>query len=190
MLGRMRMSIAEAEKAYEELSKKLFTPVKGKHNPGRLYDLLQANGKFESEPLETHIKQKLQDKNTDKEELLKDTDPESCKVFVCAVRREDGSTAVIRSYKSRAADSLYDHCKIWEAARATSAASTFFEPISIGPWGQGFVDGASSMPIQSSLRILSLLSSGQTMTALSSTLVREVRLVALSKDTYWILQNV
>jgi hypothetical protein len=34
------------------------------------------------------------------------------------------------------------HCKIWEAARATSAASTFFEPISIGPNGQTFVDGA------------------------------------------------
>ena len=32
-------------------------------------------------------------------------------------------------------------CKVWEAARATSAASTFFEPITIGRFGQKFVDG-------------------------------------------------
>jgi predicted acylesterase/phospholipase RssA len=34
------------------------------------------------------------------------------------------------------------HCKIWEAARATSAASTLFDPIAIGPRGETFVDGA------------------------------------------------
>lgn len=33
--------------------------------------------------------------------------------------------------------------KIWQAARATSAASTFFEPIEIGPYDEEFVDGAS-----------------------------------------------
>ena len=30
-------------------------------------------------------------------------------------------------------DPMLEICKIWEAARATSAASTFFEPIEIGP---------------------------------------------------------
>jgi hypothetical protein len=34
------------------------------------------------------------------------------------------------------------HCKICEAARATSAASTLFDPIAIGPRGETFVDGA------------------------------------------------
>jgi hypothetical protein len=32
---------------------------------------------------------------------------------------------------------------IWEATRATSAASTFFDPITIGPFGEEFVDGAT-----------------------------------------------
>ena len=32
--------------------------------------------------------------------------------------------------------------KIWEACRATSAATTFFDPVAIGPLGQEFVDGA------------------------------------------------
>ncbi len=141
MLGRMRMSIAEAEQAYAELSEKLFTPSRGKFSPGRAYDFLQANGKFQSEPLETHVKSLLGRKKYDRESLLQDPDTDSCKVFVCAVRGGNGSTAIIRSYRSRAADNLYPVCKIWEAARATSAASTFFDPIIIGPWKQKFVDG-------------------------------------------------
>ena len=32
---------------------------------------------------------------------------------------------------------------IWEAGRATSAAATFFDPISIGPYGEEFIDGAT-----------------------------------------------
>jgi len=32
---------------------------------------------------------------------------------------------------------------IWEAARATSAASTFFEPIKVGADGEEFIDGAT-----------------------------------------------
>lgn len=33
--------------------------------------------------------------------------------------------------------------KIWEACRATSAASSFFDPIAIGRYGEEFVDGAT-----------------------------------------------
>lgn len=39
--------------------------------------------------------------------------------------------------------SLFDSIKIWEAARATSAATTFFNPITIGPNEQSFLDGAT-----------------------------------------------
>ena len=39
---------------------------------------------------------------------------------------------------------------IWEACRATSAAATFFDPVSIGPYGEEFIDGAteSNNPIE------------------------------------------
>ena len=61
---------------------------------------------------------------------------------VCAVDQYD-TPARIRSYENRNDyDNLLRECKIWEAARATSAASTFFEPITIGRYGQKFVDGA------------------------------------------------
>ena len=36
---------------------------------------------------------------------------------------------------------MFQECKIWEACRATSAATTFFDPITIGKFGQTFLDG-------------------------------------------------
>ena len=38
---------------------------------------------------------------------------------------------------------LLNTTKIWEAARATSSASTFFDPIKIGVHGEEFLDGAT-----------------------------------------------
>ena len=62
--------------------------------------------------------------------------------FVSAIRYEDSSPTVLRSSKSgNLLNRLYNYCTIWQAARATSAASTFFDPITIGPNNQKFVDG-------------------------------------------------
>lgn len=49
----------------------------------------------------------------------------------------------LTSYKSpRGRKDLFDSVKIWEACRATSAATSFFDPIAIGKYGEEFVDGA------------------------------------------------
>lgn len=64
--------------------------------------------------------------------------------FVCATAAEavGGTTVCFRNYPPRAdTRHLYDITKIWEAARATSAATTFFDPIEIGRYGERFVDG-------------------------------------------------
>ncbi|KAL6714796.1 hypothetical protein ACLMJK_007056 [Lecanora helva] len=142
MLGRLRMSLDECESAYSMLAETIFTPVHNPANPVRLYKFLNAKGKFSSTPLEDCIKSTIWSKEMSEQELLKNQDPDACRVFVCATRAEDHSLAILRSYKTRRHDSLYEICKIWEAARATSAASTFFEPIEIGPSRQKFVDGA------------------------------------------------
>ncbi len=61
--------------------------------------------------------------------------------FVCVTRKEGRQTTVFSSYpgKRRLRDS-YNATKIWEAARATSAATTFFDPITI--LDVEYVDGA------------------------------------------------
>jgi predicted acylesterase/phospholipase RssA len=62
--------------------------------------------------------------------------------FVCAVKKSINEAALFRSYdQPKAVDSPWAKCTIWEAARATSAASTIFDPIQIS--GQSFLDGAT-----------------------------------------------
>ena len=63
--------------------------------------------------------------------------------FVCAQAKAYNTPVRLRSYTT---ESSIDHllaegCKIWEAARATSAASGFFDPIPIGL--QTYIDGAT-----------------------------------------------
>ena len=50
-------------------------------------------------------------------------------------------TALLRSYESKRPNEV--DCTIWEAGRATSAASSFFDPIKIGHLDETFVDGAT-----------------------------------------------
>jgi hypothetical protein len=50
----------------------------------------------------------------------------------------------LTSYRSpRGRERLLRMTKIWEAGRATSAASSFFDPITIGDFEESFVDGAT-----------------------------------------------
>lgn len=49
----------------------------------------------------------------------------------------------LTSYRSpRGGIRLFNSTRIWEACRATSAATSFFDPIAIGPHKDTFVDGA------------------------------------------------
>jgi len=59
---------------------------------------------------------------------------------VCALRGEKRSLISFRNYLLEGKTDLQP--KIWEAARATSAATLFFDPITIGRFNQTFVDGA------------------------------------------------
>lgn len=140
MLGRLRMSVKDCIKAYKEMSKEIFTPSQRTVNlAGRSIDFLHARGRFKSEPLGNSIKQMLRFLGLSEDELLADRDSDSPAVFVCAVEGINSDAVVIRSYKSREFDDLKE-CRIWEAARATSAASRFFDPIKIGD--RLYVDGA------------------------------------------------
>jgi predicted acylesterase/phospholipase RssA len=63
---------------------------------------------------------------------------------VCATSKGVSLPFLLRSYPpTRETTDLYHSVKIWEAGRATSAASSFFEPIAVGPLGQEFLDGGT-----------------------------------------------
>ena len=71
--------------------------------------------------------------------------------FVCATSKETSEIVNLTSFKSpHVRVDLLNSIKIWEACRATSAATTFFDPIAIGRYQEEFIDGATGAnnPIQ------------------------------------------
>ncbi|KAF3317983.1 hypothetical protein TWF173_009804 [Orbilia oligospora] len=162
MLGRLRMSIDECIADWVELSKKIFQPKHRKFNLLRVVDFLKANGRFDAEILEAGIKEIIkkrlsrrygaaeeeeEEESTEalEETLLWDQYDDGCKVFVCAIKGEDKMPVFLRSYDNEKQSDHYSaDIKIWEACRATSAATTFFDRFERTSQGvrQTFVDGA------------------------------------------------
>lgn len=141
MLGRLRMTVDQCIEIYGTMSEEIFQ--KQRHR-------LKANGKvqgrFDTDALERAIERCIDRAKLPgghKNALLHDTDDTSCRVFVCAMSKETREIAPFTSYISGDGMSdLLTNTRIWEAARATSAALSFFDPIKIGPNQEEFMDGA------------------------------------------------
>lgn len=107
--------------------------------------------------------------------------PDDTLSFVCATNQRTSEIVPLTSYRrSRGGEDRLRAVKIWEAARATSAASSFFNPISIdlGTYKEEFLDGATGAnnpvnelwneakdvwdpePIQENLKILISIGTG------------------------------
>ncbi|KAL6406251.1 FabD/lysophospholipase-like protein [Ilyonectria robusta] len=139
MLGRLGMSVDECMDTYARMSDRVFS--KRRH---RLRLNGQVQGRFDSEELAKCVKELLVSLGMDADALLKEETGARCKVFVCATSAQTRSIVHLRSYRSpRGRERLYRATKIWEACRATCAASSFFDPITIGDFGESFVDGAT-----------------------------------------------
>jgi len=138
MLGRLRMNVDECITEYKKLSTRVFTKI---HH--RINWKGDVQGRFDHEALVLGVQELLVSRGLDKDLLLKDAAGASaCKTFVCATSELTGDTVILSSYFSRRrGSSLLNVAKVWEASRATSAASSFFDSIQID--GEGFVDGAS-----------------------------------------------
>ncbi|KDR66798.1 hypothetical protein GALMADRAFT_29105, partial [Galerina marginata CBS 339.88] len=126
----LRMDVDSAIKHYDDLAKQVFSDRKW-----------WGDGKFKAETLEKVIKSVVEIVIGDPEAPLLEGDQAGvCRTFVCAknAHNMDGNIPVLfRTYKSH---KVHSNCKIWEAARATSAAPTFFKRIEIGR-NQPFIDG-------------------------------------------------
>ncbi|KAJ7830374.1 FabD lysophospholipase-like protein [Mycena leptocephala] len=135
MLGRLRMSVKDAVKAYGELSKEVFSDVKSQGSDGR----------FKASKLEKAIKGIVEPRGGDERysrEPVQNVCLKNSIAFVCAMNAANMSLPVLfRTYNTTNNPAI--NCTIWQAGRATSAAPTFFKQIRIGPPGieEAFVDG-------------------------------------------------
>ncbi|KAI0413294.1 hypothetical protein F5X98DRAFT_352301 [Xylaria grammica] len=139
MLGRMCLTVDECIEAYNELSPKVFAQVRHriKLRNG------ETQGRFDHTALENGVRQLLEVYGMDAESLLKDPEEScSCKVFVCATSQQTGRPVILSNYyNERRGNEWLNKVKIWQAVRATSAATTFFDPMTIDD--ETFVDGAT-----------------------------------------------
>ncbi|KAJ5781110.1 hypothetical protein N7457_006270 [Penicillium paradoxum] len=149
MLGRLRMSVDECIRAYKKVARQAFTPKRNAILPAR------SKGAFSAQALEEAIKQTVRDFCTDKECVARRSEglPKgSCQhsnlpfrdqactktvVFAITKSNVDTGPTLFKTYDTSIA---FNGCAIWEVARATSAATTFFKPIKVGRDEIEFID--------------------------------------------------
>lgn len=150
MLGRLEMDIDECISCYTELMKTVFARKKS------LLPLTwsgKIKERFDSSKLRVAVEKVIAGRDLPKQELLNDETDRGCRVlvsrtcvetrvnssrFVCATDSDTTGATRLRSYNFPEEHDL--RSTICQAALATSAATSFFEPVHIG--NRKFVDGA------------------------------------------------
>jgi predicted acylesterase/phospholipase RssA len=106
---------------YKKFSKDIFTSKSP--NP--------AKAKFDHRVMEQQIQNVLKGESLDPQLPLENPRPDACKTFVVATStRAAGTPVLMRTYNNFPSVAAFS-AKFWEAARATTAAPTFFLPITI-----------------------------------------------------------
>ncbi|KAJ7447397.1 hypothetical protein FB451DRAFT_778546 [Mycena latifolia] len=112
MLGRWRMSIADAISAFGKLK------PQAKRGGGEA---------FRASKFEEVLKDIFDTKK------MHGPDPNHCKTFVCAMNKMNMNAVIPELFRSyNTSDEPANDCMIWEAARATSATPGLFKPMEIG----------------------------------------------------------
>ncbi|KAI9769204.1 MAG: hypothetical protein M1840_004333 [Geoglossum simile] len=129
MLGRLRMSTKEALEQYRIIAGQIFSAKNRKWFMG--------DGAFKATTLEQEVKRVVAARmGRNENERMLDIPNQSGMgaAFVCTLSAIDmAHLRCFRTYKTR--DNANANCEIWEAARATTAAPTFFKRIAIGEEG-------------------------------------------------------
>ena len=122
MLGRLKMTTKDALRAYNEIAGAVFCKANQKWT--------FQDGAFKATTLEKRIQDLVAAKELGECMLRENGEAEFAKTFVCAVPAANmAHPRLFRSYVVR--ENASTNCKIWEAARATTAAPTFFKRMTI-----------------------------------------------------------
>ncbi|KAJ5538401.1 tetratricopeptide repeat domain-containing protein [Penicillium frequentans] len=140
MLGRLRMGIQETIDAYLTLAKDVFQEKPGSLLVPGVLGAMVGRARFSGTKLATAVKRVVKEQTGDENTSFFDSQEGQCRVFVCATRTANTEPAIMRSYRSDEEDSAQG--TIWQVARATSAAPTFFSSITFGNPPANYVDGA------------------------------------------------
>ncbi|KAJ7143453.1 hypothetical protein C8R46DRAFT_1360542 [Mycena filopes] len=133
LIGRLRMSVDDAIACYVEFSKKVFGKTKSTWGEGR----------YSATIFEDVVKTLVRKRTGDTETPLLDDGAlgRVCKIFVCARRVHAIDYGIAELFRSYQSTNPAVACTVWQAARATSAAPTFFKRVAIGPVQEQFIDG-------------------------------------------------
>ncbi|CAE6501504.1 unnamed protein product [Rhizoctonia solani] len=151
MLGRLRMSVDEVLDMYKTLSKQVFHPGRTATAIHSCATLLMDGvpSMYDESKIEKLMKQAIAErvKDQDAEAVLENLpfSSELCRTAVITARSADATRPILmRSYAAHDADPENSQFKIWEAARATSAAPLFFRPMKAGAHKASYIDGCVS----------------------------------------------
>ena len=135
MLGRLRMTTGDALRTYNEIAGAVF--CKANRKPSF------KDGAFKATTLEKKIQDLVAAKELGEYMLRENNEADFANTFVCAVPAANmAHPRLFRSYAVR--ENAGTNCMIWEAARATTAAPTFFKRMTIvddGGAQEDFLDG-------------------------------------------------
>ncbi|EJT69191.1 hypothetical protein GGTG_13300 [Gaeumannomyces tritici R3-111a-1] len=152
MLGRLGMSVDECIRAYRKVAERAFTPKRTTLFPA------SPSGAFSAKALEAAIRDTIKEycvapecatrrraghsmaaTCTHSEMELRDT---SCTDTVVLAITKDNIDARPTLFTTYDTSISLSGCTIWQVARATSAATTFFKPIRVGRDEIKFIDAA------------------------------------------------
>ncbi|RYN34654.1 hypothetical protein AA0112_g5203 [Alternaria arborescens] len=136
MLGRLEMSIDQCIEAYTGMMDVIFDPKDKKKLPFKI-----RNGKvqpqYKTKYMEQAIKQVMSNAGWTSDDRFRGSKNSSCKTVVIALTAEGRAPTRFTDYERPGEHSnFYNEVKIWEVARATSAATSFFAPMEITHAGE------------------------------------------------------
>ncbi|KAK4215625.1 acyl transferase/acyl hydrolase/lysophospholipase [Rhypophila decipiens] len=154
LLGRLKLSIPVAITTFQSLSRKIFPRRKGTWLAKQV-SLVVARPIYDGAVLENGVQNMLKEKETNgnpEAKMIEEGDP-ACRVFVCATGIHTTNPILLRTYKSPDPGQANHSVRIWQAARATSAAPPFFDSVTIDECGLTLRDGAFKLnnPIDETL---------------------------------------